>query len=108
MKRRAPRLFAAFLAAAPLALLARPVNYDESKVAPYTLEDPLAFADGTKLASPADWPKRRAEILAIFAKEMYGVEPPPPEAVVTEIVESGATLAGLAVREQVRMWFRYQ
>ena len=37
-------------------------NYDKSKIAPYTLEDPLAFADGTKLMSPADWPKRRAEI----------------------------------------------
>ncbi len=27
------------------------VNYDETKVAPYTLEDPLTFADGTKLKS---------------------------------------------------------
>ena len=38
-------------------------NYDKSKIAPYTLEDPLTFADGTKLKSPAEWPKRRAEIL---------------------------------------------
>ena len=106
MKRRAPLLLSALMAAAPFAPQARPVNYDEAKVAPYTLEDPLAFADGTKLASPADWPKRRSEILEIFAKEMYGVEPPPPEAVVTEIVERGATLAGLGIREQVRMWFR--
>jgi len=82
------------------------VNYDETKVAPYTLEDPLTFADGTKLKNAAEWPKRRAEILDIFAKEMYGVEPPKPEAVVTECFESGTTLASLAVREQVRMWFR--
>ena len=82
------------------------VNYDESKVAPYTLEDPLSFADGTKLKSAAEWPKRRAEILGIFAREMYGVEPPKPETVVTECIESGKTLASLAVREQVRMWFR--
>ena len=46
------------------------VNYDETKVAPYTLEDPLAFADGTKLKDASEWPKRRAEILGIFAKEM--------------------------------------
>ena len=59
-------------------------NYDKSKIAPYTLEDPLAFADGTKLMSPADWPKRRAEILDIFAKNMFGQEPPKPEAFVTE------------------------
>ena len=82
------------------------VNYDEAKVGAYTLEDPLAFADGTKLTGAADWPKRRAEILGIFAKEMYGQEPPKPEAVVCETFEKGETLAGLAVREQVRMWFR--
>ena len=29
-------------------------NYDESKIAPYTLEDPLTFADGTKLKGPED------------------------------------------------------
>ena len=85
---------------------ARPVNYDEAKVAPYVLEDPLAFADGTKLTSTAEWPKRRVEILEIFAKEMYGVEPPKPETLVCEMVEKGETLAGLAVREQVRMWFK--
>jgi hypothetical protein len=83
-----------------------PVNYDETKVTPYTLEDPLTFADGTKLKNAAEWPKRRAEILDIFAKEMYGAEPPKPEAVVTELIEHGTTLASLAVREQVRMWFR--
>ena len=58
----------------------RQPNYDESKIHPYTLEDPLAFADGTKLKSPDEWPKRRAEILDIFAREMYGQPPPAPEA----------------------------
>ncbi len=29
--------------------LAQQVNYDESKVGPYTLEDPLRFADGRKV-----------------------------------------------------------
>ena len=32
--------------------VARPPNYDEAKVAPYTLEDPLTFADGRKLRTP--------------------------------------------------------
>ena len=105
MNRTCVLLFACVLAA-NLPIWARPVNYDESKVGPYTLEDPLTFADGTKLKTPAEWPKRRAEILGIFAREMYGVEPPRPEAVVTETFESGETLAGLGVREQVRMWFK--
>ena len=82
------------------------VNYDEADVGTYSLEDPLSFADGTKLESSAEWPKRRAEILEIFAREMYGAEPPKPEAVVAETYESGQTLAELAMREQVRMWFR--
>ncbi len=85
----------------------RKPNYDESKIHPYTLEDPLAFADGTKLASPADWPKRRAEILEIFAKEMYGQPPPAPEAVVTEVWDvKENVLAGYCVRKQVKMWFK--
>ena len=88
------------------AVTARPPNYDESKVAPYTLEDPLTFADGRKLKSAADWPARRKEILEIFAREMYGQPPPPPETVVTELIEEGATLDGLAIRRQYKMWFK--
>ena len=94
------------LAVAAFDAAARQPNYDEEKVAPYTLEDPLAFADGRRLAGPADWPARRAEILGVFAKEMYGVEPPRPEAVVTELVEEGTTFSGLGIRRQYRMWFR--
>ena len=66
--------FAAAFAVSPFDASARPPNYDESKVAPYALEDPLAFADGRKLSGPEEWPARRAEILGIFAKEMYGME----------------------------------
>ena len=91
---------------AALSAAARPPNYDETKIAPYSLEDPLVFADGRRVATPAEWPARRAEILDIFAKEMYGQPPPPPETVVTEMTEEGPTLAGLAIRRQYRMWFR--
>lgn len=85
---------------------ARPPNYDASKIAPYALEDPLTFANGRKLASAAEWPARRKEILDIFAREMYGQPPPPPDTVVTELVEEGETLAGLGIRRQYKMWFR--
>ena len=84
---------------------AREPNYDESKVAPCSLEDPLTFADGRKLKDASEWPARRKEILDIFAREMYGVEPPAPDAVVAELREEGTTLAGLAIRRQYRMWF---
>ena len=80
--------------------VARPPNYDEAKVAPYTLEDPLTFADGRKLKDPSEWPARRAEIVRIFEREMFGRTPPPPEAVVTELFEEGVTLDGLGIRRQ--------
>ena len=86
--------------------VAREPNYDEAKIAPYTLEDPLAFADGTKLTDVSQWPTRRAEIVKIFEREMFGRTPPEPDAVVTELREEGPTLAGLAIRRQYRMWFR--
>ncbi|MBO7686119.1 MAG: hypothetical protein J6V72_07045, partial [Kiritimatiellae bacterium] len=100
------RYLLASLALAATCAFARKPNYDESKVAPYTLEDPLTFADGRKLKSAAEWPARRKEILEIFAREMYGQPPPPPETVVTELVEEGATLDGLGIRRQYKMWFK--
>lgn len=51
-------------------------NSDEDKVKPYTLPDPLVFADGTPVATPEQWQARRREILDIFQREMYGEMPP--------------------------------
>ena len=83
----------------------REANYDEAKVAPYTLEDPLTFLDGRK-ATKETWAERRKEILGIFAKEMYGAEPPAPEAVVTELKDEKVTVDGHAIRRQYAMWFK--
>ena len=56
------------VAAATLAAIgaveARTPNYNESKVGSYTLEDPLSFADGRKLSSPAEWPLAEPRYLA--------------------------------------------
>ncbi|MBR0505847.1 MAG: hypothetical protein IJJ84_10620, partial [Kiritimatiellae bacterium] len=59
------RFLLAALALAAAGAFARPPNYDESKVAPYVLEDPLTFADGRKLKDASEWPARRKEILEI-------------------------------------------
>ena len=81
-------------------------NYDKTKIPPYTLEDPLTFLDGRKVTKE-NWPERRREILDLFAKEMYGAEPPAPEAVVTELVdEKNDAVAGYGIRRQYRMWFK--
>ena len=55
------------------------INYDEAAIPPYETPDVLRFADGRPVALE-DWPERRREMLDILASEMYGREPPPPEA----------------------------
>lgn len=48
-------------------------NYDETKAHPYPdIPDALVFDDGAPVASAADWPHRREELLAHFADEVYG------------------------------------
>ncbi|MDA3926066.1 MAG: acetylxylan esterase [Kiritimatiellae bacterium] len=86
-------------------VIARPPNYDESKVAPYDVPDPLSFANGEKLTSRDQWPQRRQEVLAIFEDQMYGIIPPRPAVMRTELIESGETLNGTVIRKQIRMWF---
>jgi hypothetical protein len=48
-------------------------NYDEAKVKPYTLPDPLVSADGTPVRTARDWTtRRRGEILRMYESEIYG------------------------------------
>ncbi len=82
------------------------INYDEAAVPPYEIPELLRFSDGRPVRSPEDWPGRRREILGVFAREMFGQEPPAPEALECELVEEGPTAAGFGIRRQYRMWFR--
>lgn len=82
------------------------VNYDKTKTGTYTLEDPLTFIDGRKVKTAADWEARRREILDLFAKEMYGVEPPKPETLITDLVKEKVTCDGYAIRRQYAMYFK--
>ncbi len=52
-------------------------NVDESKVAPYTLPDPLLLKNGKKVDSAAAsyWNQRRPEIVEDFDREIYGRMP---------------------------------
>lgn len=48
-------------------------NYDESKVRPYTLPDPLVLSNGKPVRDASTWFKqRRPEILRAYEKEIYG------------------------------------
>src|SRR6266576_3005334 len=47
---------------------------DEATASPYkeTMPDLMTFKDGTKVKSADQWPKRRAEIVEDFDREVYG------------------------------------
>ncbi len=81
-------------------------NYDESKVPPYVLPELLRFADGSPVASAADWPRRRTEILRLFEEQVYGIAPKAPEGMRFALrEEDGSALGGLARRKQVLVRF---
>ncbi|HEX4773659.1 MAG TPA: hypothetical protein VH351_22695 [Bryobacteraceae bacterium] len=55
---------------------ANPVNYDDAKAALSSpLPDPLRFNDGGRVRTVQDWQKRRAEIVEIFDREIFGRVP---------------------------------
>lgn len=79
---------------------ANAANYKEEIANPYPkLPDPLLFKDGSPVKTPADWAKRRVEIVEDFDREVYGRVPPHTPAVqweATSIAEE--TQEGLAVQ----------
>jgi hypothetical protein len=51
-------------------------TYDESIANPYpNLPDPLTFNNGSKVKTAAEWRRRRAEIMELFDREIYGRRP---------------------------------
>jgi len=76
------------------------INRREFMVEPYTLPDPLQG-----VSSPKEWPSRRAEILSLFEREMYGQMPPSSPIFLKEL-ERGKTFGRLGLRRQLRMWFK--
>ena len=79
-------------------------TYDEATANPYPkLPDPLVMNNGTKVTTPAQWKARRAEILELFDREVYGRRPKVMPKVRWEVVstttgttDTGVTLAGAA------------
>lgn len=70
-------------------------NYDESKVPPYTLPDPLVMADGKRVTDAQTWrTKRRPEILRAYQTEIYGRIPANTPKVTWEVVESDPAAKG--------------
>ncbi len=85
------------------------IIYSEDKVPPYTLPDPLRYADGSPVVSPADWPRRCAEIRQLFEQQMYGKTPGRLLDVRFErISEETGALGGRATRREIAIHFTGQ
>ena len=82
-------------------------NYDEDKVPVYTLPDPLAMADGTKVTDAQTWrTRRRAEILRLFETHVYGRSPGRPTNMSFEMFDlDRQALNGQATRKQITVRF---
>jgi hypothetical protein len=53
-------------------------NFDEARVANYTLPDPLGI-ERARVTTASAWPARRAELLELFRDSVYGRSPGRPE-----------------------------
>ena len=83
------------------------INYDESKIPPYTLPDPLLTADGKRITTSQQWMQhQRAAWLKLFADNVYGRMPGPPKNMQFKInsVDSFA-LQGKAICKQITILF---
>ena len=81
-------------------------NYDEANAGHFTLPNPLVFPDGAPVRTPAEWARRRAEILQLFETNVYGHNPGPPARVRFHVFDLDRhALDGKAIRKQVRIDF---
>jgi hypothetical protein len=95
----------ALLTAAPALPQANP-DQNRQPVMPAHLPDALVFADGTPLATQAQWPKRRKELLQLFTEQMYGRMPERPAQMRFNVYNIDRhALGGKATREQISILF---
>src|SRR5688572_3676512 len=82
------------------------INYDEAKIPPYTLPDPMRLPNGKRITTKEEWQKQRPAMLQLFADNVYGRLPGKPtdmHFVVTSIDSSA--LGGKAIRKQITIFF---
>lgn len=77
-------------------------NYDEGKVGPYTLPDPLVLKDGRPVRDAKAWQdERRSQILKDYETEIYGRVPAGAPKVTFEAGAPAPMLEGAAVSKEI-------
>jgi len=80
-------------------------NYDEAKIEPFTLPDPLVTTDGKRVGGARQWRGRRAEILRLFETHVYGRGPRgTPRISFTETSRDPKALGGGATRREITVF----
>lgn len=106
--RKALLLALSLCVVAPTAYAQQPgFNYDESKVAAYTLPDPLTFSNNTKVTDARMWrQQRRPEIIKLFEQHVYGKVPGKPAGMRFETTSvDPKALGGRATRKEITIHF---
>ena len=88
-------------------LHAQKPNYDESKMPPYTLPDPLKMENGQAVTSTKMWKeKRRPEIMQLFETHVYGKAPVHPKDLHFKVLnEDKYAVGNMATRKEVAVYF---
>jgi hypothetical protein len=78
-------------------------NYDEDRVAPYTLRDPLVLLVGRRVRDAVTWLQlRRPELLKLYETDIYGRVPERAPKVTWEVAGTEpVTLDGTAMRKEI-------
>ena len=97
----------ALLGGAALRGAPQPAIMEEAKIPPYVLPDPLVDAAGRRVTDAAGWRARRAELLEMATREMYGRTPlGRPEGMHAVVnAEDPQALGGRATRREVTLHF---
>src|SRR6476659_2440686 len=83
------------------------INYDEAKMPPYALPDPLQLPDGKHITTAGQWiQQQRPAMLKLFADNVYGRMPGKAQHMhfVVNSLDS-SSLNGKAIRKQITIFF---
>ena len=86
------------------------INYDEAKMPPYALPDPLQLPNGKHITTAEQWmQEQRPAMLQLFANNVYGRMPGKPQHMhfVVNSLDS-SSLNGKAIRKQITIFFTQQ